>query len=251
MTGKVALVTGGSRGMGLAHCRLLAQHGARVVLGCRDLHHGGDIVTAMQKEGLDVTAVALDVTKPEQWRAAIAAIENSHGRLDVLVNNAGVMGMSGLLDCTIDEWNNVIAVNQTGPFLGIQYAAPLMLRSGGGSIVNISSAMASVGSEIAVAYQVSKAAVHQLTRAAAVTLAPHIRVNSVTPSLTATEMAAAMEGDWLKKRTSTYLLGRPAKPIEVAQVVLFLASDEASFVTGADYRVDGGSLAGKKLSDSP
>jgi 3alpha(or 20beta)-hydroxysteroid dehydrogenase len=248
MTGKVALVTGGSRGMGLAHCRLLAEHGARVVMGCRDRDKGEAIAASLREADLDVTAIALDVTSTGEWRRAIAAIEESRGRLDVLVNNAGIMTMAGLLDCTVAEWNDVIAVNQTGTFLGIQHAAPAMLRAGGGSIVNLSSAMASVGSEIAVAYQVSKAAVHQLTRAAAVALAPKIRVNSVSPSLTATEMATSFGKDRLKERTARYPLGRPAEPIEVARVVLFLASDEASFVTGADYRVDGGSLAGSKIT---
>jgi len=248
MAGRVAFVTGGSRGMGLTHGRLLAQHGARVVLGCRDRRQGDEAATALRKEGLDVEALALDVTWPDAWDTAIRAIELSHGRLDVLVNNAGIMTLSGLADCTIEEWNEVVAVNQTGTFLGIKHAAPAMLRCGGGSIVNLASAMASTGSDRALAYQVSKAAVLHLTRAAAVSLAPRIRVNSISPSLTATDMAHALGGDWLKQRTAAYPLGRPAEPIEIARVVLFLASDEASFVTGADYRVDGGVLAGGKGS---
>lgn len=246
MAGKVALVTGGSRGMGLAHGRLLAEHGARVVLGCRDRRQGDEAAASMRKDGLDVVALALDVTWPDAWEEAIRAIERSHGRLDVLVNNAGIMTLSGIADCTIEEWNEVVAVNQTGTFLGIKHAAPAMSRSGGGSIVNLASAMASTGSDRALAYQVSKAAVLHLTRAAAVSLAPAIRVNSVSPSLTATDMAQALGKDWLRQRTTSYPLGRPAESIEIARVVLFLASDEASFVTGADYRVDGGSLAGSR-----
>lgn len=251
MAGKVALVTGGSRGMGPVHARTLAEHGARTVIGCRDQAGGEQLAASYRRDGLDVACVRLDVTQPDDWRDAVASIEGSHGKLDVLVNNAGVSAPAGLLECSLEEWNNVIAVNQTGVFLGMKFAAPAMLRAGGGSIINLSSVLGTIGTEAGIAYHASKAAVHLLTRAAAVSLAPAIRVNSVTPGITATDMAAAMGAERLKARVAAYPMGRAGEPDEVAKVVLFLASDESSFVTGADYRVDGGALAGIKHRKAP
>jgi cyclopentanol dehydrogenase len=244
---KVALVTGGTRGMGLAIGRLFAQHGARVILGCRNTRHGEEVVASLKADGLNVSCTCLDVTHADDWRIAVAKLEQAHGRLDVLVNNAGLSAPSGLLDCRLDEWNEIIAVNQTGVFLGMKYAAPAMLRAGKGSIINISSVLGTIGTEFGIAYHASKGAVHLLTRAAAVTLAPKIRVNSVTPGITATDMAASM-GERLQQRVAAYPMGRAGHPDEIAQCVLFLASDESSFATGADYRVDGGALAGLRRS---
>jgi NAD(P)-dependent dehydrogenase (short-subunit alcohol dehydrogenase family) len=246
VAGKVALVTGGGRGMGPVHCRVLAQHGARVVLSARQAAQGEAAAAALRAEGLDVRFVPLDVTRAESWAAALRRIEDELGRLDVLVNNAGVNAPANVLDCSDEEWSAVIAVNQTGPFLGIRHAAPTMRRAGRGSIVNISSVLGTLGTEHGIAYQASKGAVHQLTRAAAVMLAPEIRVNSVTPGITATEMGAALGAAQLKERVAAYPMGRAGQPAEVAQCVLFLASDESSFVTGADLRVEGGALAGIK-----
>jgi NAD(P)-dependent dehydrogenase (short-subunit alcohol dehydrogenase family) len=177
---------------------------------------------------------------------AVQRIEAQHGRLDVLVNNAGLFGPSSVLDCPLAEWNEVLAVNQTGVFLGIKHCAPAMRRAGGGSIINVCSVLGTFGTDFAFAYHVSKGALHMLTRAAAVTLAPVIRVNLLTPSITATEMAVELGTAHINARVSAYPMGRAAQPMEISQSVLFLASDESSFATGAEFRIDGGALAGAK-----
>jgi cyclopentanol dehydrogenase len=246
VAGKVVLVTGGGRGMGPVHGRLLAQQGATVVLAGRNDAQCRERADSLRAEGLQAHALRLDVTRAEEWVAAIAFIEERCGKLDVLVNNAGVNAGANVLDCSLEEWNAVIAVNQTGSFLGIKYAAPAMRRAGRGSIINISSVLGTLGTEFGIAYQASKGAVHQLTRAAAVMLAPDIRVNTVTPGITATDMGAALGSARIKERLAAYPMGRAGEPIEVSQCVLFLASDESSFVTGADLRVEGGALAGIK-----
>ncbi len=244
VAGKVALVSGGARGQGASHGRLLAAQGARVLLGDIRDEAGERTAAGLRAEGLEVRYVHLDVRNPEDWDAAVRVAEETYGKLDVLVNNAGVTGPAGLLECSLAEWEAVIAVNQTGVFLGMQRAAPAMRRAGGGSIVNIVSVLGTLGTAFGIAYHASKAAVHLLTRAAAVTLAPEIRVNSVTPGIIAGEMADALGRERLAERLAAYPMGRAGRPEEVSQAVLFLASDESSFTTGADLRVDGGALAG-------
>lgn len=183
-------------------------------------------------------------TRAADWDAAIAASERELGGLHVLVNNAGIFPSAPLMECSEDEWRRVIDVNQTGPFLGIQRAVPALHRSGGGSIVNIISVAGSLATEIAVAYKVSKAALLMLTRAAAVAFAPNIRVNSITPGVIETEMMQMLDPERLKARLAAYSMGRAGRVEEVSLALLFLASDESSFTTGADLRVDGGALAG-------
>jgi len=246
VAGKVALITGGGRGMGHVHGRLLAEHGARVVLSGRNNAQIQEAAAALRREGLDVSHIRLDVTRSEDWVAAIQMIEEAHGKLDILVNNAGVSASANILDCSLAEWNSVIAVNQTGTFLGMKHAAPAMRRAGRGSIVNISSVLGTMGTDFGIAYHASKGAVHLLTRAAAVMLSPEIRVNSITPGITATDMSVSIGSERLRARIAAYPMGRPGQAIEVSQGVLFLASDESSFVTGADYRIDGGALAGTR-----
>ncbi len=243
--GKVALISGGARGQGASHGRLLAEHGARVVLGDILDEAGEQTAAQLRKAGLEARYVHLDVTRLDDWDAAVSLAEQAYGKLDVLVNNAGITGSAGVVDCSLEEWHRVIGVNQTGTFLGIQRVIPAMRRAGGGSIINVSSVIGALGTEFMIAYQASKAAVHLLTRGAAVTLAPDIRVNSVTPGgVLGTAMLAGLDQAWLKERFAAYPMGRGARPEEVSYAVLFLASDESSFTTGADLRVDGGALAG-------
>jgi NAD(P)-dependent dehydrogenase (short-subunit alcohol dehydrogenase family) len=246
VAGKVALISGGARGQGASHGRLLARHGARVVLGDILDDAGEATASRLREEGLDVRFVHLDVTRLDDWDAAVRVAEETYGRLHVLVNNAGITGSAGLLECSLDEWESVLAVNETGVFLGMQRAIPAITRAGGGAIINVSSVIGTIGVEYMIAYQATKAAVHLLTRAASVTLAPHIRVNTVTPGGVVNDMSAALDQEWFRERLAAYPMGRGARPEEVSYAVLFLASDESSFVTGAELRVEGGALAGIK-----
>jgi NAD(P)-dependent dehydrogenase (short-subunit alcohol dehydrogenase family) len=196
--------------------------------------------------GLAVTYAHLDVAKPDDWRSAIDGVVRREGRLDVLVNNAAVLGTSALADCTLDEWNQVLAVNQTGVFLGVQHAAPVMLAGGGGSIINISSVIGNLGTEFNFAYSVSKHALQMITRIAAVSLAPTVRVNTIIPGGIDTDMLRALPDHIRRQRLAAYPMGRAGRIEEVSNAVLFLASDESSFTTGGELRVDGGALAGVK-----
>jgi len=246
VAGKVVLITGGARNQGLSHGRFLAKEGAKVVLADVADAEGEAAARALAGEGLSVRYLHLDVADPDGWRSVIADMMVKEGRLDVLVNNAAVLGKSGMADCTLAEWEDVIKVNQTGPFLGIQYAVPAMRSGGGGSIINISSVIGNLGTEFNFAYSVSKAAVQMITRAAAVTLAPQIRVNTIIPGAIDTDMLRALPDAIRKQRLAAYPMGRAGMIEEVSKAVLFLASDESSFTTGGEIRVDGGALAGVK-----
>jgi len=246
VVGKVVLITGGSRNQGLSHGRLLASEGAKVILADVVDTEGQTAARALADDGLSVRYLHLDVTDSEGWRSVIADIVAKERRLDILVNNAAVLGKSGLADCTLAEWDEVIKVNQTGPFLGIQHAVPAMRASGGGSIINISSVIGNLGTEFNFAYSVSKAAVQMITRAAAVTLAPQIRVNTIIPGAIDTDMFRALPEAIRRQRLAAYPMGRAGMIEEVSKAVLFLASDESSFTTGGEIRVDGGALAGVK-----
>ena len=246
VVGKVVLITGGSRNQGLSHGRLLASEGAKVILADVVDAEGQTAARALADDGLSVRYLHLDVTDSEGWRSVIADIVAKERRLDILVNNAAVLGKSGLADCTLAEWDEVIKVNQTGPFLGIQHAVPAMRASGGGSIINISSVIGNLGTEFNFAYSVSKAAVQMITRAAAVTLAPQIRVNTIIPGAIDTDMFRALPEAIRRQRLAAYPMGRAGMIEEVSKAVLFLASDESSFTTGGEIRVDGGALAGVK-----
>jgi NAD(P)-dependent dehydrogenase (short-subunit alcohol dehydrogenase family) len=246
LAGKVALITGGARGQGASHGEVLARAGAAVILGDILDEEGERTAARLRDQGHRVHYRRLDVTRAADWAAAVADAEATHGRLDILVNNAGIDGGGNVIDCTPEMWDRVIAVNQTGVFLGMHHAVPAMRRAGGGSIINIASVLGTLGSEFSIAYHASKGAVHLLTRAAAVTLAPEIRVNSVTPGIVDSAMGNALDRQRLTERLAAYPMGRAGKPEEVSMAVLFLASDEASFTTGADLRVDGGAIAGVK-----
>ena len=246
VAGKVVLVTGGARNQGLGHGRLLASHGARVILAdvADEL---GEQAAALCRENLDVSYMHLDVASPEDWHTALTRVEQTYGKLDVLVNNAAILGSSGLLGCSLEEWRSVMAVNQTGVFLGVQYAVPLMQRNGSGSIINISSVIGNLGTEFNFAYSVSKAAVQMITKAAAVTLAPTVRVNTIVPGGIDTDMLRALPEETRRQRLAAYPMGRAGRIEEVSYAVLFLASDESSFTTGAELKVDGGALVGVKV----
>jgi cyclopentanol dehydrogenase len=246
VAGKVALITGGARNQGLSHGRLLAAQGARVILADIVDDIGEAAGEELRRQGLELRYAHLDVTRDADWSAVIASIAEREGKLDILVNNAAILGKSGLMDCSLEEWNAVNDVNQTGVFLGIRHGAAMMRRNGKGSIINISSVIGNLGTEFNFAYSVSKAAVQMLTRTAAVTLAPMIRVNTIVPGGIDTDMLRALPDAIRQQRLAAYPMQRAGRIEEVSEAVLFLASDESSFTTGGELKVDGGALAGVK-----
>lgn len=236
--GKVALISGGARGMGAAHTRALAAEGAKVVIGDVLDEEGAKLADEL---GADTARfVRLDVTAPEQWQAAAQVAIDDFGKLDVLVNNAGIAKYNTIENFDIAGWQQVLDVNLTGTMLGMHAAVKPMKAAGGGSIINISSVEGMRGTAGLYGYVASKWGVRGLAKAAAVELAPHnIRINSVLPGLIRTRMTIAIPDDSLQ-----IPLGRGAKSAEVSTAVLFLASDESGYMTGADIVIDGGLSVG-------
>lgn len=235
---RVALVTGGARGQGAAHAAALAGAGYAVVIADVRDEDGEQTASQLLAQGLSVRYVHLDVTDENAWSEVIAGIQEADGGLDVLVNNAGIIRVTRLLDLDVKEWELLQTVNATSVLLGIKTAAPALARRGGGSIINIASTAAHRGAEGYGAYSASKAAILALTRAAALELAPDgIRVNSISPGGVDTPMNL----DEPPGGTSSGApLGRRARAEEISPLVVFLAGEGASYVTGADYLVDGG-----------
>jgi cyclopentanol dehydrogenase len=244
LAGKVALISGGARGMGAVEARLFAREGAKVVLGDILEAEGKAVQDEIQAAGGAATFVTLDVTREADWEGAVATAEHLYGRLDVLVNNAGIGGGNRIEDTTLEQWERIMAVNATGVFLGTRAAIPALRRSGGGSIVNISSQLGLVGTDnSSPQYQASKGAVRLLTKATAIQYAKEgIRANSVHPGPIVTAMTERRRADPEQHRLmlSRIPLGRYGQPEEVALGVLYLASDESSFVTGSELVIDGG-----------
>ena len=243
LEGKVAFISGGARGMGAVEARLFAREGARVGIGDLLEEEGRRVEAEINEAGGDCLFVRLDVTSEGDWHRAVSATVARFGKLDVLVNNAGV-GSPGLLhETTVEEWDRVMDINATGTFLGTRAAIPEMRKAGGGSIINISSGAGMVGVHfVGPAYHASKAAVRLLAKATAVQYAKDgIRVNSVHPGPIATPMTARRTDPAVNERfMSPVPLARWGEPEEVAYGVLYLASDESSYVTGAELAIDGG-----------
>ncbi|GAB3681627.1 glucose 1-dehydrogenase [Saccharopolyspora tripterygii] len=239
---KVVLITGAARGQGAAEARLFAENGARLVISDVQESALEELGEELRGKGHQVAECVLDVTSPEAWSTAVQKAETQYGRLNVVVNNAGILTMAGVEDTDLDTWNQIVAVNQTGTWLGMKAAVPALRRAGGGSIVNISSIFGLIGSGGAAAYQATKGAVRILTKTAAVQYATEsIRVNSVHPGVIATPMIdEELPQDALDGLLQATPMGRAGKPEEVAACALFLASDESSYVTGAELVVDGG-----------
>jgi NAD(P)-dependent dehydrogenase (short-subunit alcohol dehydrogenase family) len=246
LDGKVALISGGARGQGATEARLFAREGAKVVFGDILDEAGRKVEAEIRAAGGDATYVHLDVTNEEDWREAVGTAVNGYGKLDILVNNAGIVRRFSIEETTRQVWDEVMAVNSTGVFLGTKYAIPAMRHAGGGSIINISSisGMIAIG---APAYNASKGAVRVFTKVTAVEHArDRIRCNSIHPGPIDTLMlqsghedpAAAME-----RRLRQIPLGRLGTTDDIAYGVLYLASDESSFVTGAELVIDGGFIA--------
>ena len=247
LDGKVALISGGARGQGTTETRLFVREGARVVFGDILDDEGKKIEAEIRAAGGDATYVHLNVTREEDCRAAVATAVDRYGKLDVLVNNAGILLRAKIEETTEEDWDRIMAVNAKGVFLGTKCALPAMRRAGGGSIVNISSTAGLVGSpgETA-AYTATKGAVRLFTKATAIQHArDKIRCNSVHPGPIATDMIKDMldnKSEW-EQRLRRLPMGRVGTAEEVAYGVLYLASDEASYVTGRELVIDGGTTA--------
>ena len=234
LQGKVALVTGGGMGIGRAIAELFADEGATVIVG--------DVHKPAPYRNDSVVAKHLDVSKLEDWERLVEGVVREHGKVDVLVNNAGLVGSYLPIDeIALDDWNRVIDINQNGVFYGMRTVIPVMKRQHEGSIVNVSSIWGIVGASGVSAYQASKAAVRMMSKNAALSyVANGIRVNSLHPGLVETPMIAHQAADITAAVVAATPMKRAADPKEIAYAALFLASDEASFITGAELAVDGG-----------
>jgi len=244
VAGKVALITGAAQGMGASHARALAREGARVAIADIAAQAGQQLAAELRSGGGEASYHDHDVTDPRAWSELVAAVEQSHGPIDVLVNNAGVQVRSAGIEADDEEWAKVTAVNQRGVFLGMRAVIPGMARSRGGSIINVASVAALVGLAGSIPYQASKAAVLGLTRGAAVSYGgDNIRVNAICPGLVITGMTQSASSGSVDALKARIPLGRDGQPEEISAAVVFLASDESSYITGVALPIDGGFVA--------
>ncbi len=239
---KTALVTGAGvdGGQGAAEARLIAQAGARVILADIQDESGEAVAQGIREAGGDAHYRHLDVADEENWKSVVDGIADEFGELHILVNNAGVaLRSENVLTTSVEDWNRVMSVNLTGPFLGIKTAAPLIRDSGGGAIVNTGS-IAGMTGHFAAAYSTSKWGIRGITKSAAMTLQEWgIRVNTVAPGLVLTPLVEGSD-DFIDALGDQTPMGRGARPEEIASVVLFLVSDDSAYITGHDIAVDGG-----------
>ena len=256
LDGKAALVSGAARGMGQAHARLFAAEGAKVAV-CDVLDDEGEAVA--REIGPNALYLHLDVTSEDGWAAAVAATVAAFGKLDVLVNNAGIAEGAPLAEMTLASYRRVTEVNQTGVFLGMRAAVEPMTAAGGGSIVNVSSIDGLIGMDNIMGYVASKWAVRGMTKAAAMELGPRgIRVNSIHPGFVPTRLGSTGERDAAAVHASLEAhskrlapLGRAGRPEDIARLALFLASDESAYSTGSEFVADGGVIAGYPAPGPP
>lgn len=248
LEGKIALITGAASGIGWVTAELFAQEGAIVILADRAADKLAQRLQGLQAQSGGHRAVALDVTSEDDWKRVLLEIEREFGRLDVLVNNAGIGYFRSIADTTFEEWRNILAVNLDSVFLGTKHALPLLARSGKGSIVNVSSIRGQVAGPNVAAYSASKAGVRLFTKSTAIECAAArngIRANSVHPGVIETPMSAQALEDpaKLQKSLEHIPVGRLGKAAEIAAAIVFLASDESSYMTGSELTIDGGYTA--------
>ncbi|MDL4815097.1 glucose 1-dehydrogenase [Actinomadura opuntiae] len=233
--GKIALISGGARGIGAASARALAAEGAKVVLGDLLDEEGKAVADEL---GDAARYVHLDVTSPEDWTAAVETTVREFGGLNVLFNNAGIANGASINRFSLEKWQKIIDINLTGPFLGIRAATDALIAAGGGSIINTSSIEGLRGTSWAHGYVASKWGLRGLTKSVAMELAQHgVRVNSLHPGLIRTPLTEGIPDDMIPVP-----LGRPGLPEDVASFVVFLASDESSYATGTEFVIDGGTV---------
>ena len=239
---KVALVTGAGRGQGAVEAALLAEAGAKVILCDVLIEEGEEQAEALRAKGQEAHFVKLDVTCEDEWAQAVALAARRYGRLDVLVNNAGIISRKTIAAMSVADWKKVMEVNVTGAFAGLKAALPLMVETGGGSIINISSNSGFSG-HYDPAYTASKWALRGLTRSAAMEYAEKgVRVNAICPGLIVTDLNRG--SPHLEPMIAMTPMQRSGDAEEVAQLVLFLASDASAFITGEDFVIDGGFTSG-------
>ena len=247
LEGKVALISGGARGQGAVEAKLFAREGAKVVFGDILDESGKQVEAEIHEAGGEAAYVHLDVTREDDWRTAVNTAIDRYGKLDILVNNAGILIRKGIEDTTEEDWARIMGVNAKGAFLGTKHSIPAMRQAGGGSIINISSTAGLVASPSGSAsYTASKGAVRLLTKSTAVQYAKEgIRCNSIHPGPIDTDMIQETLTDSakLEERMQRLPMGRVGTADEIAYGVLYLASEEASFVTGSELVIDGGTTA--------
>ena len=244
LTNNVAIISGAASGMGAATARMFAREGANVVIADALEHEGRQVADAI---GTSARFEPLDVTQEEGWAAVVAATTKHFGKLDVLVNNAGISGSAEQDFYSTEAWHRIMADNATGAFFGLKHAVPAMIANGGGSIVNLSSIAGIIGSEhVHIAYNASKAAVRLMTKWVAVQHGKdNIRANSVHPGIMPPMRTSGRTADPAVRaeRMSFIPMRRTGEVDEVAHTILFLASDESSYITGSEIQLDGGILA--------
>ena len=237
LEGKVALISGGARGMGASHARAILAHGGKVVIGDILDEEGNKLANEL---GNDAVYVHLDVTSTQNWKDAVATAENTFGKLNVLINNAGILKTGAIEEFSDEDWDQIIAINLTGAFKGMRASIPLLKKSAPSSIINISSTAGIKGFPGVVGYNTSKFGVRGMTKTAAIELGTSgVRVNSVHPGNVNTKM---IEG--LYDAFPHVPMQRAGEPSEITNLIVYLASDESSFSTGAEFVADGGETAG-------
>jgi len=244
LDGKVALVSGGASGIGAAHARIFAAEGAKLVAGDLQEDKGRAVVEAVNANGGEAVFVHLDVARQADWERAVGEAVSRFGKLTTLINNAGIYWPRGTEEETLEGWNTMIAVNQTGVWLGMKAAVPAMREAGGGAIVNISSLYGLIGSPGSITYHATKGAVRLMTKSAALEyVTAGIRVNSIHPGQIDTPILSGLTPEQNEQIKAATPMGRLGRPEEIAYGSLYLCSDEAAYTTGAELVIDGGWFA--------
>lgn len=249
---KVAIVTGGASGIGKGISRVMAAHGAKVIVADLQEDKGKETCEEIAADGGEASFFKLDVSSEDNWIEVIRFCENTFGRLDTLVNNAGIAFSKGILDMTLQELRRVMSINLEGVFLGIKHSVPLIKKNGscGGSIINISSNFIYIPSKTQAAYCASKSGVGSITKVASIEFAgDQIRVNTIYPGTVATGILGPGAEQVYEMFAKTTLSGRVGKPEDIAYPVLFLASDESKWITGQDFIIDGGEVVKRTFYD--